>query len=331
VEVFNESLRRALGNVEIFADSRPAAGERFVDLRRVGLDQPAGAWRAARALLRRHQEEPFDVVLSNGVYGWPLTIARPCVPMVQVYHFTLAGLARRALTLRGDRLTASHVTGLFDRIAGIGKHVVVVSQPVRREVEAYYGFQGRLIPNAVDMQAFTPADPASAREALGIPPGVAVGLFVGRPDHTKGYDVLLQVARRLPNVLFLVVGGDAGGTGNVRSLGRIAHEAMPQIYSASDFFFLPSRYEGFSLALLEALSCNLPVVLSESAWPFSEEPLDCGVVVRSDSERDFVQAIRLVLAARDQFSPREFISPRCNFAIFERTWRGFIQSVLSAA
>jgi len=329
VEVFNECLQRALGDVEIFADDRPRARDGFADLGRVGLDQPVGAWRAARALLRRHWEEPFDVVVSNGVYGWPLTIARPRVPMVQVYHFTMAGLARRALALRGDRLTTRHVTGLFDRIAGLGKHVVAVSQPVLREVEAFYGFKGRLIPNAVDTNAFRPTDGASAREALGVPPDVPVGLFVGRPDRTKGYDILLEAARELPQVLFLVAGGHPGKMANVWSLGHVPHDAMPRVYAASDFFFLPSRYEGFSLSLLEALSCDLPVVLSEPAWPLPEEPLQCGVVVRGESGRDFAQAIRLVLAARQQFSSREFILPRCNFEVFERSWRGFVGSLLS--
>jgi len=328
VEVFNQCLRRALRNVEIFADDHPEARDGFADLRRIGLDQPAGALRAARAFLRRHREEPFDVVLSNGVYGWPLTIARPRVPMVQVYHFTMKGLARRALSLRGDRFTTGHISGLFDRISGIGKHIVAVSQPVLREVEAFYGFKGRLIPNAVDTNAFRPMEATSARDALGVPPDVPVGLFVGRADRTKGYDILLEVAQKLPHVLFLVAGGHPGKIGNVWSLGRVPHDAMPRVYAASDFFFLPSRYEGFSLSLLEALSCDLPVVLSEPAWPLPEEPLQCGFVVRGESGRDFAQAVRLVLAARQHFSPREFILPRCNFEVFERSWRGFVEALL---
>jgi len=329
VEVFNECLRRAVGEVETFSGDGPEAPARFGDLRRVALAQPAGAWRPARALLRRHHEEPFEIILSNGLYGWPLTLARPDVPLIQVYHFTIAGLARRALSHRGDRVTARLVVGLFDRIAGMGKHVVGVSQPVLQEVEAFYGFKGRLIPNAVDTDVFRPTDPSAAREAFGIPPDVPVGLFVGRPDRTKGFDILLQVARELPQVLFLVGGGHAGKMENVWSLGHIPHDAMARLYAAADFFFLPSRYEGFSLSLLEALSCDLPVVLSEAAWPLPEEPHQCGVVVRGESARDFAQAIRLVLAAREQFSPRDFILPRCNLGVFERSWRGFVESVLS--
>jgi glycosyltransferase involved in cell wall biosynthesis len=330
VEIFNESLRRTLGNVEVFAGDVSEPRPRFRDLRRLGLEQPVGAMRAARLLLRRHREAPFDVILGNGVYGWPLGLARLDVPMVQVYHFTMAGLARHALTLRGDRLTTAHVTAFFDRIAGFGKHVVAVSPRVVREVETFYGLKPLLIPLSVDTQTFRPANAPSARAALGLPQQAPIGLFVGRTDLTKGYDTLVRVAQRMPNILFVVAGGEAGKTHNVWSLGRIAHEDLRLWYAASDFFFLPSRYEGFGLALLEALSCNLPAVVSEAAWPFAEDPSECGVVVRTDSEDDFVDAIRFVVEARRRFSPREFIVPRYDFAAFQNNWRGFLETVVDA-
>ena len=330
VEVFNECLRAALGDFETFADGRPEAGAPYGDLRRVGLQQPVGALRAARDLLRRHRQEPFDLILSNGVYGWPLTLAKPDVPLVQVYHFTMAGLARHALTLRGDRWTTGHVTAFFDRVAGIGKHVVAISPRVLREVEAFYGLRGRLIPHAVDTNAFRPVDRATARESLDLPRDRAIGLFVGRPDATKGYDVLLRVARAMPEVLFLVAGAPAARDDNVWSIGQIAHDDMPRWYSASDFFFFPSRYEGFGLALLEALSCDLPAIVSKSAWPFAEGPEQCGIVVDGNSEGGFVRAIRSVLSDRRNFSPRDFVLPRYDREVFADRWRAFIQGVLEA-
>jgi glycosyltransferase involved in cell wall biosynthesis len=328
VEIFNDSLRRALGNVEIFADARPPERPWFGDLRRVGLDQPVGAVRAARSLLRAHRRDPYDLILSNGLSGWPLTLAKPGVPMVEVYHFTMAGLARQALPLRGDRVTTGRVAALFDRLAGMGKHVVAVSPRVLKEVESFYGLHGRFIPNAVDTTKFRPMNPTVARRVLGLPLGARIGIFVGRPDSTKGFDVLLRVARLMPGVLFLVVGAEGPSGGNVRYLGRIGHEEMPRWYSASDFFFLPSRYEGFNLSLLEALSCNIPAVVSAASCPFPDEPVRCGLVVHGMREQDFADAIRVALSAKYEFAPRQFIVPRFNVDVFERTWRGFIQSVL---
>lgn len=331
VEVFNDCLRRALGGLETFADGGPEGLAPYGDLRRVGLEQPYGALRAARVLLRRHREEPFDVIVSNGIYGWPLTLAKPGVPLIQVYHFTMAGLARHALALRGDRWTTGHITAFFDRIAGIGKEVVAVSHRVLREVECFYSLRGRTIALAVDTDAFRPMDSTRARQALGLPLGAKIGMFVGRPDPTKGYDIVHRVARRMPEVLFLAAGGVGAGASNVRVLGHIAHEDMPRWYAACDFFFLPSRYEGFGLALLEALSSDLPAVLSEPAWPFIEEPALCGIVVRAGTDEEYAAAIRSVLSDRDRFSPREFIGPRYNLATFQRRWRSFIESVLGSA
>src|SRR5256712_11524371 len=114
------------------------------------MELPAEALRSARALLRRHRAEPFDLILSNGLFGWPLTLARPGVPLVQVYHCTMAGFARHTLTLRSERLAQGHVMALLDRLAGLGKHGGVVSQTVLREVVSFYGLNARLILHPVD-------------------------------------------------------------------------------------------------------------------------------------------------------------------------------------
>jgi len=318
VEVFNESLHRVFRDIETFASEGPASSGPLGDFRRLGMQQPLGALRATRDLLRRHRHEPFDLVLSNGVYGWPLALRRMDVPRIQVYHFTMAGLARQALTLRGDRLTTGHVTAMFDRLAGVGTRVVAVSQRVVRELEAFYRLHAHLIPVAVDTGTFRPANRASLREAQ------------ERPQFAKGYDVLVRVAARMPGVVFVVVGGEGSRRGNIWSLGRIAHEDLRLWYAASDFFFLPSRYEGFGLALLEALSCNLPVVVSEAAWPFTEDTRECGLVVASRSDEDFIDAIRSVVAARQQFTPREFILPRYGTDAFQNNWQRFLDTVLDA-
>src|SRR5437879_9220009 len=207
----------------------------------------------------------------------------------------MAGLARDALPIRGDRLTTGRVTGFFDRLAGVGKHVVAVSHRVLREVESFYGLRGRVIPNGIDTSSVRPMGLARARDKSGLPHAATIGIFVGRPDHTKGYDTFLRVARRMPQVLFLVAGGYGPAQGNVRPLGRIPHSDMPWWYSASDFFFLPSRYEGFGLSTIEAPPCGVQVVVSETALPFSGDPSPCGTV--ADRERDgaFVQAMHHVV------------------------------------
>lgn len=329
VEVLNEQLQRALGNVEVFEDPPSAHPHRLGDLHRVGLDQPARALLAARAFVQRHREAPFDLAISNGVAGWPLTFARLGIPQVQAYHLTLAGLAKQALALRGDRVTTGYVGGLFDRLAGVGKHVVAVSPRVLREVESYYGLRGRWIAPGVDTSAFFPRDRTTSREALGLPLDVPIGIFAGRPDYSKGFDTLLQIARRRRDVLFLVAGGTGAPEANVRPIGRIPHAQMPLWYAASDFLINPSRYEGFNLVILEALSCDRPVIASGAAFSIPEDPARCGVVVPGNDVEAYVRAIHTVLESGPSH-PRGVVVPRYSWEQFASSWRALVGSLLEA-
>jgi glycosyltransferase involved in cell wall biosynthesis len=95
--------------------------------------------------------------------------------------------------------------------------------------------------------------------------------------HVKGIDVLVEtvpkVLREFPNAVFLIIGRNCepayfnelesrvtelGIRANVRFLGE--SEDIIAILRGCDIFFLPSRSEGFSNALIEAMACGLPCV-----------------------------------------------------------------------
>ena len=81
----------------------------------------------------------------------------------------------------------------------------------------------------------------------------------------------------------------AGTRDHVRMLG--ARDDVPSLLAASDLFVLPSRYEGSPFALLEALVCELPVLVSD-VGPLPEIVRDGidGRTARADS------AVALALA-----------------------------------
>ncbi|MFQ5790959.1 MAG: glycosyltransferase family 4 protein [Acidobacteriota bacterium] len=327
-EVFNGLLQRALGDVEVFADPEGLESARKGPLTRVGLSEPYGAMGVARAFLRHHRVNPFQLAICNGLYGWPLTFGHLGIPLVEVYHFTMAGLARQALPLRGDRFTTGTVAAFFDGLAGRGKFVVAVSDSVRREVRDYYGFRGQVIPNAVDPAFFRRRDRQQARERLGLPDQSPIGLFVGRPEYAKGFDVFLEVARSRPDITFVVLGTGTATEQNVRMLGDVPHAEMPLFYSASDFLFLPSRYEGFSLIVLEAAACELPLVVSRAAYNLAANPSDLGFVAESLRPEEFQKGIQLVLDQRSTFSPREAIADMYAYERFRQSWNGLVTTLL---
>ena len=65
---------------------------------------------------------------------------------------------------------------------------------------------------------------------------------------------------------------------------------------ASDIFVMPSREEGFSIALLEGLAAELPTVVSDIA-PFTEIIRDGenGLIAKTDDPEDFSRALQQML------------------------------------
>ncbi len=146
----------------------------------------------------------------------------------------------------------------------------------------YYGARPErvtIIPPGVDVNRFRPLDQAQCRAKLGIG-RERVLLYVGRLERLKGVDILLRAMSQLEHsagVKLLIIGGSANSPElarlqrmakdlridrQVRFLGTVPHTELPVYYNAADVCVLPSYYESFGLAALEAAACGKPVVAS---------------------------------------------------------------------
>jgi len=142
-----------------------------------------------------------------------------------------------------------------------------------------------VIPNGIVLDDLPAPDPMSFRKkhALGAAPSI---LFVGRLNHIKGPDLLLQafcnVADSLTDHQLVFVGPDGGmlatlkeiahrqGMANrVRFLGFVGGTDKYQAYFASKLLVIPSRQEAMSIVVLEAGATGTPVLLTDQCG-FSE-------------------------------------------------------------
>ena len=78
------------------------------------------------------------------------------------------------------------------------------------------------------------------------------------------------------------------------ALDYVPRDVLPAIYSGAAVFSYPSRYEGFGLPVLEAMSCGAPVIVS-SADALVELVDQAGVVLRTESVEELTQAIERLL------------------------------------
>jgi glycosyltransferase involved in cell wall biosynthesis len=214
------------------------------------------------------------IALPWPTYGRGLAAA--CVerglPALLIFH-----LARPDIELEaGDR------PGIQRSLAG-GHALVAVSESVRDVVAGLFAIPTEsiaVIENGVDLPpeqgpAARAALRRSVRQELGIGENAPLVLTVGRLDRQKGHEDLVAalgaVEAAVPGTHFVWLGEGPervpleaalrrqGRLGRMVSLpGQIA--GIDRYYWAADIFALPTRYEGWSLALSEAAAHGCPIV-----------------------------------------------------------------------
>jgi glycosyltransferase involved in cell wall biosynthesis len=130
----------------------------------------------------------------------------------------------------------------------------------------------RVIPTAIDTDRFVPGDRACARAGLGVGDG-PVAVCVSRLSVAqKAQDLLVgawpSVERAVPDATLVLVGDgpdrsmlEARASSSVRFAGECA-DVVPWL-QAANVVVQPSRYEGLSLSVLEALACGRAVVATD--------------------------------------------------------------------
>lgn len=258
------------------------------------------------AILREHRADVLHVrgfaMLLDGLVAASL---RPGVAVAFSFHgFEEAdapfGRMRR-------RLYRSAVLRCDDRWA--------VSRTAADAVAARLGLPTQrfdVLANGVDVRRYEPAaDVGAIRRRLGLPEDRLLVLSVGSLKPVKGHDVLLEAFRRLGDdadrATLLLVGRDYLNGGlrdwadrylarrDVRFIGEQA-DVLPW-YQTADVFVMPSRWEGLSNALLEAMSCGLPVIAT--AVGGNTEVVQhgqSGVLVEVDDPGGLASAVRRLLS-----------------------------------
>jgi len=237
---------------------------------------------------------PYDLLFTHywlsGVAGLDLR-NKWGIPMVHMFH-TMGWIKNLVAKDQGEKEGETRL--IWEERVAREADALVAPHPLERAqlVWQYRACPGRIrvVPCGVDLSLFRPIDPAEARRALGLDNSPRL-IFVGRLDPIKGLDTLLKAMVLLkgkagsPGALpsLLVVGGppweagtepppeilkaskqvqDLGIQDMVHLLGPRQQNSLPLYYSASLACVLPSRYESFGMAALEAMACGVPVVAS---------------------------------------------------------------------
>jgi glycosyltransferase involved in cell wall biosynthesis len=152
-------------------------------------------------------------------------------------------------------------------------------------------------------------DKCNAKTLLNLPKHKPIILFAAGNilNYRKGFDLLLPLISDsdFSDVHFLVMGvlNQEFDLPNVTLLGKISDELlMPIIYSSADYYVLPSRAEGFSYGMSEALCCGTPVIAFDVADHKSFlESNNLGVVATSMDSISLKQAMLSCISGEVKF------------------------------
>jgi UDP-glucose:(heptosyl)LPS alpha-1,3-glucosyltransferase len=261
----------------------------------------------ARSVAQKIREQHFDIIQSHEK-TWTQDVYRAgdgChIKWLSQRSRNLSPLQNLFLYLNPfHQLILKLEKNIFE--SGQCKKIIAISQMVKNDILENYKCPPEniaVVYNGVDLKRFHPENKNTyrklIRKKLGIPESSTLILFVGSGFERKGLQFLLESTAYLKNEdwrLLLI------GKGKFEKFMRyaptnkhpqiIAKEPDPEIekyYAAADIFILPSIYEPFGNANLEALATGLPVITTRY----------CGAADIIDNKQNG-------LVVEDPFNPEE--------------------------
>jgi glycosyltransferase involved in cell wall biosynthesis len=278
-----------------------------VDVADIGDDFPfpSTARRATAVAILSAVRAGCPIVLDGLAFGaLPEAGALRCrTPLIALVHQPLA-LDPGLDATQADTFRASERTAL-----AAAARVVVTSEATARILMTDYDVPSRRI--SVVRPGNDPVPPAP-----GSNDGVVRLLSVGSVVPIKGYDLLIEAVATLTAMPWrLTIAGDrtrnpaaaaqldadieAHGLGSrVSVLGAVPPERIIELFLASDIFVLASRFEGYGMALAEAIAHGIPVVATMTGAIPETVPAGTGLLVPSDNVAALARALRCLISDR---------------------------------
>lgn len=278
------------------------------------------SWYRSVALARALQKEigGMDVLHLHQVWDYPLWVAgRLALRTGKPYLITPHGIFNERWRYASPK-KALYLRLLFRPIVN-GAACLHALTAAERDACRAAGIQVPIavIPNGVDVKEFEHLPPPQEADHLWpMLRNRLVVLFLGRLSPEKGLEPLLkawrQVTRAVANAALVLAGPDVRGyrarveamvreedlVDRVFLTGMVQGEEKRALLSRADLFVLPSYSEAFSVALLEALACAKPCVMTTGCHFPEVTHVGAGMVVPPKSEA-LAEALLHLLEAPD--------------------------------
>lgn len=232
-----------------------------------------------RAWLHDNVRE-FDFVHVHTVFSHPANVTMEVCRKWKIPYCVrpLGQLCRWSLQQR--RWVKKIQLALMTRRNVDGAAFIHCTARMEAEETAEEGFRSpcMVLPHGLEMPPIVENARTALRTHLGLPQDRLLVVFMSRFHPKKGIELLIQASSRLAlpfDLLFAGAGDDAyvqelkqqvrgaGLDARVHWLGFLEGAEKWRLLQGSDLFVLPSYSENFGIAVIEAVACGLPVIVSD--------------------------------------------------------------------
>lgn len=216
----------------------------------------------------------FDLVFYDKILGWPMPKLKEVKKIAYDhgnYAITFYYLKDKGTIWKLISLFYKYIIKYFEKKSYTkADKIIAVSKSIKEELTDFYNIDKnkiKVIPNGIDIKKYKLL-PVRNRDSLRRKYGLfredIIILFPARASYGKGFDIILKIAKKFPEYKVLITSRKIKGkfSENIFFIGKQPLEEMIKIYNISNIVIFPSRYEGCSLALLEAAACSLPILAS---------------------------------------------------------------------
>lgn len=260
-------------------------------------------------------------------------LCRCPLPTVGVVH----DLSQYHVEAKYDRLRMFYIKRLLPHYVRKMHRIVAISRSTANDLVRHWRVPEEKI--RLVYNGFTP--PAAIARAAGTKPSTI--LYISRLEHPgKNHVGLIEAYNRLPREIaeahpLVLAGGDWNGSeavhaaaeaspyrAHIRLAGFVPNADLPRLWSEAAVYAFPSRFEGFGLSLLEAMSAGVPVICSKAS---SLGELGEGVAELFDPESpDEIAAALLKVLTGDNVA--RIAAGRARVALF--SWAKCAEGILDA-
>lgn len=253
-------------------------------------------------LLKNVQQ--YDLVVLQAVWNFPIMAAYlACkwnnIPFVIIPH---GSLYDETFHLKSSFYKNIFLKLYVKKMLMKAQKVIFSTKDEELKVRQFLSlpFQSTIIPNIVDVQKFEKLPlKGTFRQKFNISSERIILTHFGRVTIKKGINYVLNILPSLiqqyPNLLYVIAGSEEDHYLNelntiirdrhleqyVNFTGLLSSEDGIELLVDSDVFVLPSLSENFGMSVVEAMLCEIPVVISDQVGIASElKENDCGYVIQ---------------------------------------------------